>query len=438
MNDTTRLPGRCATAALLVLAAGLAGAQGRNVRTADYIVAVVNQELVTAGEIEQRVTRARADAQRNGIGLPPESQLRQQMVDALIEERVIVTYARDSGMRVDEAELDRAVNNIAAQNQITIEQLRERLRRSGIDYVRFRSNVREQMMIERIREREVQARIRVTDGEIDAFLDKQRLATRSAVEINIAQILVTVPDGASASEVAARRARIDAALQRVKAGEPFDAVARDVSEDGNRERGGEIGLRPADRLPDLFITTVRDLEPGQVTSEPLRSGAGFHVLKLLERKGGSAFKVTQTRARHILLRPSPQLSVAAAAARLAEFKRQVERGVKTFEALARENSEDASAASGGDLGWVPPGAFVPEFEQAMNALSRGGLSEPVTSRFGVHLIQVLDRREVAVDAKQLREQARNALREQKFDDAYAEWARDLRARAYIEMREPPQ
>ena len=214
MNDTTRLPGRCATAALLVLAAGLAGAQGRNVRTADYIVAVVNQELVTAGEIEQRVTRARADAQRSGIGLPPESQLRQQMVDALIEERVIVTYARDSGMRVDEAELDRAVNNIAAQNQITIEQLRERLRRSGIDYVRFRSNVREQMMIERIREREVQARIRVTDGEIDAFLDKQRLATRSAVEINIAQILVTVPDGASASEVAARRARIDAALMR--------------------------------------------------------------------------------------------------------------------------------------------------------------------------------------------------------------------------------
>lgn len=438
MTDATHCLKRLAATCVLVLAIGPATAQGRNARTADYIVAVVNQELVTAGEIEQRVARARADAQRGGVSLPPEGQLRQQVVDALIEERVIVTYARDSGTRIDEAELDRAVNNIAAQNQISIDQLRERLRRSGIDYARFRSNVREQLMIERIREREVQARIRVTDGEIDAFLDKQRVAARGAVEINLAQILVTVPEGASVSEVAARRARIDSALQRVKAGEPFDAVALEMSEDGNRQRGGEIGRRPADRLPDLFVSAVRDLQPGQVTSEPLRSGAGFHILKLLERTDGSAFKVTQTRARHILLRPSAQLSVAAATARLAEFKRQVERGAKTFEGLARENSEDTSAAAGGDLGWVAPGAFVPEFEQAMNALPLAGLSEPVTSRFGVHLIQVLERREVAVDVKQLREQARNALREQKFEDAYADWVRDLRARAYIEMREPPQ
>jgi peptidyl-prolyl cis-trans isomerase SurA len=197
-------------------------------------------------------------------------------------------------------------------------------------------------------------------------------------------------------------------------------------------------MRPADRLPDVFMEVIRPMKVGDVTSVPLRTGAGFHLLKLVDKRDGSAFAITQTRARHILLRPSAQLPVAAVSARLTEFRRQIAAGQKSFEQLARDNSEDASAAQGGDLGWAGPGMFVPEFEEAMNRLAIGGLSEPIVSRFGVHLIQVVERRQTTLDLRQQREQARNILREQKFEEAYAEWLRDLRARAYVEMREPPQ
>jgi peptidyl-prolyl cis-trans isomerase SurA len=350
---------------------------------------------------------------------------------------VQITHARDSGQRVDDSELDRAVANVAAQNQITMEQLRERLRRDGIDFLRFRGNVRDQLLVERVREREVQARIRVSDLEIDEWLAKRRAEAGRADELNIAQILVTVPENASEAALAERRARIDAAAARVRGGEAFEAVARELSEDGNRAQGGAIGMRPADRLPDVFVDAVKALRPGEVATQVLRTGAGLHLLKLVDRRDAGAFSIQQTRVRHILLRPSAQLSAQAAATRLAAFRRAIQSGERSFEALARENSEDGSAAQGGDLGWAAPGMFVPEFEEAMNRLEIGGISEPVVSRFGVHLIQVQERRAVTLDARQQREQARAILREQKFDDAYAEWLRELRARAYVEMREPP-
>jgi peptidyl-prolyl cis-trans isomerase SurA len=435
MTESARRALRAFTIALAVCLA-TPWAASQPARAGDYIVAVVNQELVTAGEVQQRLAQVHAEAARSGAKLPPEPELRRQVVEALIEERVLVTYARDSGVKIDEAELDRAVANVAQQNRITMAQLRERLKSEGLDYTRFRNSVRDQLMVERTREREVQSRIKVSDAEIDAFLDKQR--GHSPVELNIAQVLVTVPEGASVEEVVRRRALAEQAQARVKNGEPFEAVAKAMSEDGNKERGGEIGLKPADRLPDAFVTQVRDLKPGEVAPTLLRSGAGFHLLKLLERRDASSLTVTQTHARHILLRPGPQLGQEAAIARLADFKRDIESGKATFEALARANSEDGSAPRGGDLGWTAPGSLVPEFEQAMNALPPGGISDPVVTRFGVHLIQVVERREVTIDARQLREQARNALREQKFETAYNDWLRDLRARAYVEMREPPQ
>ena len=438
MTDFSLVLRRLGLAGLLVVLVGSAFAQARALRGGDYIIAVVNSDLVTAFEVNQRMARAREEAARSRTQLPPADELRRQVLDALIEERVIITYARDSGTKVDDVELDRAVGNVAAQNQISPQQLRQRLKQEGIDYNYFRSTIRDQLLVERVREREVVNRIRVTDGEIDDWLDKQRSASKGADEYNIAQVLVTVPEGASEAVAAERHARAQQAQARVRAGEAFDVVAKQMSEDGNRERGGEIGLKPADRLPDVFVSTVRRLKPGEVAPELLRSGAGFHLLKLIERREGAAFTVTQTHARHILLRPSAQLSAEAVMRRMTEFKRQIESGARTFEALARANSEDGSAQQGGDLGWVAPGAFVPEFEEAMNQLPLGGLSAPVPSRFGVHLIQVLERRNVALDTKQQREQARNVLREQKFDGAYNEWARDLRARAYIEMREPPQ
>lgn len=404
------------------------------VRNGDYIVAVVNQELVTAGEVERRFERAR---QEPAARKPAEDVLRQQALDALIEERVIISHARDTGVKVDDGELDRAVQSIAQQNQLTLNQLRDRLRQDGLDYTRFRANLRDQLVVERVREREVYQRIRITDLEVDRLVDQQRAAAQADAELNIAQVLVTVPERATEAERQALKAKAERALTRARAGENFAVVARELSEDANREKGGEIGLRPVSRLPDLFVDAVRPLEPGAVAPALVTSGAGFHVLKLVDRRDGAALRVAQTRARHILLRTSPQLTAEAASRRLAELQRQIEAGTRSFEDAARQFSDDGSAPNGGDLGWAGPGMFVPEFEEAMNKLALGGISPPVVSRFGVHLIQVLERRDVALETKQLREQARAMLREQKFDEAYADWARELRGRAYIEMREPP-
>ena len=436
-----RAVGSLACALALALAAPLAPAQTRAAgtpNTADYIIAVVNQELVTNGELQSRLARVRDDAARNKQPLPSSTELRKQVLEALIDERVQVTNAREVGPKIDEAELDRAVNNVAVQNQLTMAQLRSRLQQQGLAYGTFRNNVKDQLLVERVREREVNQRIRITDTDVDALLDQRRAAAGSAAQLNIAQVLVTVPDGASPELLAQRQARAEAALVRVKGGEDFAAVAREISEDGNKAQGGVIGLRPADRLPDIFVETVKTLKPGEVAPALLRSGAGFHVLKLLARQEGAAFSVTQTHARHILLRVSPQLSAEAAGRRLTEFKRLILAGSKSFEQTARENSEDGSASIGGDLGWTSPGTFVPEFEEAMNSLALNGISDPLVSRFGVHLIQVMERRDINLDVKQQREQARNVLREQKFDGAYLDWVRDLRGRAYIEMREAPQ
>jgi peptidyl-prolyl cis-trans isomerase SurA len=434
-------------AALALLAAALAApavcAQqalrgAPTLRPGDHIAVVVNQELVTAYELNQRMTLARADAQRKNQRLPGDGELRGLVLESLIEDRAMLSHARDSGIKVDDNEVDRAVAVVASQNQLTPQQLRQRLVQDGLDLPRFRANLRDQIMVERVREREVAQRIRITDGEIDALIDKQRGGSAGEVQYNIAQVLIKLPEGANESAVAERRTRAEAALVRIRGGEDFAAVAKQVSEDDNKERGGEIGLRPADKLPDIFLETVRPLQAGQLAPALLRTGAGFHVIKLLERAEGGALRVTQTRARHVLLRPSEQLTEAAVRTRLTEFKRQIEGGQRRFEDIAREHSLDGSASAGGDLGWASPGQFVPEFEQAMNALALGGVSAPLETRFGWHLIQVQERRTVVPDTKQLRDQARQALRERKFEDAYGEWVREVRGRAYVEFREPPQ
>jgi peptidyl-prolyl cis-trans isomerase SurA len=395
---------------------------------------------VTAFELNQRMALASEDAKRKNQRLPADTEFRKLVLESLIEDRALLSHARDSGIKVDDNEVDRAVAVVAAQNQVTPAQLRQRLAQDGMDLPRFRANLRDQMMVERVREREVAQRIRITDGEIDALIDKQRggAAGGTEVQYNIAQVLIKLPEGANESTVAERRARAEAALVRIRGGEDFAAVAKQVSEDDNKERGGEIGLRAADRLPDIFLETVRPLQAGQLSPGLLRTAAGFHVLKLLDRTESGALRVTQTRARHVLLRPSEQLTEAAVRTRLTEFKRQIESGQRRFEDIAREHSLDGSASAGGDLGWASPGQFVPEFEQAMNELAIGGVSVPLSTRFGWHLIQVQERRTVAPDTKQLREQAKQALRERKFEDAYAEWVREVRGRAYVEFREPPQ
>ena len=441
MTDLSSRPlFRAAVLAAALLSAHSAQAQSASAltRPAGAIAAIVNQDLVTDIEVEQRIERVREEARRRGQPSPTMAELRSTALESLIDERVVLTHARENSAKIDEVELDRVVGNVAAQNNLTLPELRERLRTEGIDYRRFRENLRDQMMVERIREREVQGRIRVSDAEVSSYLDKRRQDALADAPLNIAQVLIIVPEGANETVTAERRARAERALARIKAGEAFDLVAKQVSEDAYKDRGGEIGLRPASKLPDLFVAHVKNLAVGAIAPELIRSSAGFHILKLLERQAQAVDSVTQTRARHVLLRPSAQLSADVAARRLTEYKREVETGKRSFEAIAREISEDGSAAAGGDLGWVSPGGFVPEFEEAMNALPLGGISAPVVSRFGVHLIQVLERRSVAQDPKELRAQALAALRGQKYETAYAEWVRELRSRAFIELREREQ
>ena len=431
----------------LVVLAVLAGLSGQATAQAaqaarsnlkgDHIVAVVNTEAVTSVEVAQRIERINADAKRAKAQLPDADTLRQQVLDALIDERVQITFARDVGQKVDDAEIDRAVANVAAQNQITLAQLRERLRSEGLEMARFRNNLRDQLLVERVREREVNTRIRISDADIERYLDERRSQAVGQIQLNLAQILVAVPEGATAELLAQRQARAAEALARLRAGEDFSKVARDISEDSNREAGGELGLRPASRLPDLFIDGVKALEIGQFTDPPLRSAAGLHILKLLDRQQGDPFKVSQSHVRHILLRLSDRAQVQQVSRRMEDLRREIERGDKKFEDVARDISEDGSAAAGGDLGWSSPGQFVPEFEQAVNQLTVGGLSAPVVSRFGVHLLQLLERRSVTADPKEVREQARNAIRESRYEQAYLDWTKELRLRAYIEMREPP-
>lgn len=437
----SKTPRRRQALAMVLLAASLlcqpldALAQSSARRSGDYIVAVVNQEVVTNSEVQQRLQRAEQDAASSNARLPDRDTLMRELLDQLIDERAQLSAARDGGVRVDEAEIDRAVTNVAAQNQITVAQLRERLRSEGLDYVRFRNTLRDQILLERIREREVQSRIRITDADIEAWLAQQREKNGAATEYNIAQILLSVPENAAPAVIAQRRQQGVALLQRLRSGEDFAALVREAS-DGSKERGGELGLRRADKLPDLFVEAVGPLRAGEVAPQVLRSGAGFHLLKLVDRRE-AALTVQQQRARHILLRPGAKLTQETIVRRLTGYKRQIEAGTAKFEDLARQLSEDGSAANGGDLGWASPGQFVPEFEQALSALRPGAIADPVVSRFGVHLIQLLERREQRLDAREQREMARAALREQKADDAYTDWAREVRARAYVELRDPP-
>jgi len=404
-------------------------------QSADYIVAIVNRELVTNSEVQARLQRVEADAARSGARLPAREALLREVLDQLIDERAQLTHAADSGLRIDESELDRTVASVAAQNQLSVPELRERLRADGQDYARFRDNLRDRLVLERVRERDVQARMRIVDADIENWLAKEREKAGAVNEYNIAQILLAVPENATPAEAAARRAQAIAVLQRLKAGEDFGALVKSMS-DASKASNGELGLRRGDALPDLFVEAVRPLLAGEVAPQVVRSGAGFHILKLVERRE-AALAVTQTHARHILLRPGPGSDEAVVVRRMEDFRRRIAAGRARFDELAKQFSEDGSAQNGGDLGWASPGQFVPEFEQVMQSLSLNEVSEPVVSRFGVHLIQVLERRQVSLDVRQQREAARTALREQKYEETYLEWAREVRARAYVELREPP-
>ena len=406
-------------------------------RAADFIVVVVNSEPITNNEVRHETQRLAQQYVQTRKPQPPRSELVQAVLDRLINDKVQLQLSRETGIRIEDVAVDQAEQNVARQNSMDVAQLRRQMAADGVVVSQFREQLREQLALVRLREREVDSRVRVSDLEVDLYRREQQAANDPALqEINIAQILVSVPDAATAQQVAALQAKAQAALERARAGEDFATLARDLSDSADKANGGQLGLRNADRLPPLFVEATQNVAVGALTPV-VRSGAGFHILKVVERRA-AGLTVPQARVRHILLRATPKLNEAAARDKLNDFKRRVEAGQADFAVLARENSQDASAAQGGDLGWTSPGQFVPEFEEVVNSLAPGQVSEPLISRFGVHLIQLMERRTAALSQREQNEVIRSTLREKKIEEAYITWARDIRGRAYIEMREQPQ
>jgi len=406
---------------------------------ADFIVAVVNSEPITNNEVRLELQRVLQQLAQQRRPQPDSKELVRQVLERLINEKAQLQLARESGIRVDDAAVDQAEQNIARQNQMDVAELHRRVVKDGVVLSQFRAQLRDQLMLTRLRERDVEPRVRVSDLEVDQYLQDQKNSDPATLQVNLAQILVAVPDAASPVQIAALKAKAQRALDRARAGEDFVTLVREFSDAADSATGGQLGLRTIDRYPPLFIEATQNLGAGAV-SQLVRSGAGFHILKVLEksRTGMPAMTVTQSRARHILLRVSPQLSEAAARNKLSEFKKRLVAGQADFATLARDNSQDGSAAQGGDLGWANPGMFVPEFEEVMNRLTPGQISDPLVSRFGVHLIQLTERRNATLNPREQRETVRAMLREKKLDETYATWTQDLRGRAYVEMRAPPQ
>lgn len=432
---------RAAVAALVATALFASPAYAQPLRkpiVLDRIVAIVNDEAITARELDERTLLALKQLSQQGTAPPPKPVIERQLLERMITDRVQLQFGKAAGMRIDDADLERALGRIAEQNKVSVPGLREMLEREGVPFAKFREDIRSEMLLSRLREREVDNKIVITESEIDALLASSHNEEMRSDEVNLSHILVVVPENASPEQLQGRRARAEEALAQLRKGADFRQVAAAFSDAPDSLQGGLMGWRAGERLPTIFYDALKSMKPSEV-STLLRSANGFHIIRLNERRGGAGqtavtpSSVEQTRVRHILIRTNELVSENEARNRLRGLKERLENKAE-FAELARVHSEDASAARSGDLGWVLSGDTVPEFERAMNSLKVGEISEPVRSPFGWHLIQVLERGNQDVSKERLRLAARQTLRARKADEAYQEWVRQLRDRAYIEMR----
>lgn len=417
-----------------ILTPQLSGTPKPRVVVADRIVAVVNDDVITRLELDERVRVVKRDFESRGLPLPPGEVLDSQVLERLIVDRAQVQYAKENGIRVDDQTLDRTIARIAEQNGKNPSQFRDLLEKDGIPFLKFREDIRNEITITRVREREVERSVNCTDGEINAYLEETKGSSGQKAEISLAHILVRVPENATPEQLEQRRKRAEEALAQLKAGTDFAKVSVSFSDAPEALKGGELGARPEDRLPQLFVDAVAKLKNGEV-SDVVKSANGFHILKLIERKtgGGPNLSVQQTHARHILIKTNELVSQDQAKRRLEDLRQRLDNKAD-FAELARLYSNDGSAAKGGDLGWIYPGDTVPDFEKAMNELKLGETSQPVQSPFGWHLIQVLERRNDDMSPDRVRGLACIAIKDRKADDAYQEWVRQLRDRTFVEIR----
>jgi peptidyl-prolyl cis-trans isomerase SurA len=448
---SSRLLCRCATLTTMALAT-LALAQGPTPAPAqprataaprpapsnrtillDRVVAVVNDEALTQYEIDDQKKTILAQMKLQNVTPPAPDVLDKQLLDRLITERAILQFAKENGVKVDDTQVERALLRIAQDNKLSLDEFRVALKREGIEYEKYREDIRKEIVIQRLRDREVDSRVTVSDSEVEAFLASQNAQAGGDVEYRVSHILVIVPEKASPDQIDAKRRRAEEALKQVRDGTDFAQVAAGFSDAPDALQGGGLGWRTTARLPSVFVESVRVMKPGDV-SAVLRSATGFHIVKLQETRSRSAPTVVeQTRARHILIKVSEVVSESEGKARIERIHDRLVTGAK-FEDQAKLNSEDASAAKGGELGWLSPGDTVPDFESAMAKLKIGELSPPVRTQFGWHVIQVEERRTHDITAERRRDQARMALRQRKSEEAFQDWLRQMRDRAYVEIK----
>ena len=413
--------------------------QSQTAQSVDYIEALVNSEPITHQELDQEIKRVSQQISQQGKAVPGAAELRNLVLERMINDRVQLQVARETGIRIDTAAVERAEQTVAEQNSVDLTVLYQRLAKDGVSKEAFRKGLQDQLTLDRLHARDVEASIRVSDVDVDRAIQDQLASNADPLsfEINLAQILVAVPEKSSPEQSATIYQQAQKVLGRLRAGESFEHLVEEVSA-ASRSNGGQLGLRRADRYPPLFVQATQNLKVGEV-SEIVRSDAGFHILKVVEKNAPTRLvqTVVQSRARHILLRTGPELSQNQALAKLADVRKQITSGKLDFAQAARSLSQDVTAQQGGELGWMSPGMFVPEFEEVTNKLKEGEISQPTVSRFGVHLIQMEQRRRAELSPQQVREVVRSQLRRARYDDAYRTWAQDLRGRAYVEFREPP-
>jgi peptidyl-prolyl cis-trans isomerase SurA len=397
----------------------------------DSVVAVVNDDVITRNELDDRVREVVRQLHRQNTPLPAEDVLQKQILERMITDMLQRQYAKENGVRVDDTQLNLAITRIAQQNNFpSLDAFRAKLEADGVDYRKFREEIRSEIISTRLRKREVESKLMISEREVDDYLaNKARLGSEGE-EFHLAHILVVVPEQASAAKIQAARERAEQALSKLNGGADFAQVAAGISDAKDALKGGDLGWRSGDTIPPLFLNVLQNMKPGQ-TSAVLRSSSGFHILKLLGKRSANApVVITQTHARHILIKTSEIMPEAEAKKRIMEIKQRIEAGAD-FAEQAKRYSQDGSAQQGGDLGWLSPGETVPEFEEEMNKLKPGQMGV-VQSQFGWHLIEVLARRNTDVSEQQKRQQARIAIGTFKSDELFQDWLRQLRDRAFVE------
>jgi len=403
----------------------------------DSIAVVVNDDVITQRELRERVQTVIKRMQQQQVQLPSAADLQRQILERMIVERAQLQLAKEMGVRADDAIVDRAIARIAEQQKMTLQQMRNQLEKEGTSFAAFREEIREEIIMQRLRESQVDNKIQISEAEVDSFLATQEAAAQEQFELNISQIFVRIPENATPEVIAQRQARADEVMRQLRTGADFAKMAATYSDAADALQGGAVGWRPSDRLPPLFADALGKLKPGQVTPA-MKTVNGFYILKLVDKRSLAEAQATaavqQTHARHILLRVTPTQTAADAKRRLTDLKERLDNKAAAFEELARLNSQDGSAGKGGDLGWLYPGDTLPEFEQAMNALQPGEVSGIVETSFGYHLIQVLERKSDDMSKEKKRNEARLALRERKMVEAADEFQRETRDRAYVEYR----